>query len=81
MHPTIKVGEWDNLSPAETFEKIKNWIVPCPIFNATGQPVVTIPVAKEPDTGLPIGVQLVGKLGMETTIISLAAQLEKIVGN
>jgi Asp-tRNA(Asn)/Glu-tRNA(Gln) amidotransferase A subunit family amidase len=26
-------------------------------------------------------VQLVGKLGMETTIISLAAQLEKIVGN
>jgi amidase len=78
MHPTIKVGEWANLTPAATFEKIKNWIVPCPIFNATGQPVVTIPTAIEPDTGLPIGVQLVGKLGAETTIIALATQLERL---
>jgi amidase len=78
MHPTIKVGEWNHLSPEETFEKIKNWIVPCPIFNATGQPVVTVPTAIEPDTGLPIGVQLVGRFGMDTTVISLAAQLEQL---
>jgi amidase len=79
MHPTIKVGEWAHLTPAETFEHIKNWIVPCPIFNATGQPVITIPTTLDPNTRLPIGVQLVGKLGCEATIISLASQLEQMI--
>ncbi len=73
LHPTIKIGEWANLSPEETMAKIADWISPCPVFNATGQPVVVLPVDT---TNLPLGVQLVGDLGTEALLISLAAQLE-----
>jgi amidase len=76
MHPVIKVGEWQNLSPKETLDKIANWILPCPPFNATGQPVINIPTGFDRN-GLPLGVQLVGKPNAERTIIALAAQIEQ----
>ena len=76
MHPTIKVGEWSGLSPEDTLEKIINWIFPCPVFNATGQPVVNIPTSFDRH-GVPLGVQIVGKPNAEATIISLASSLEK----
>ncbi|GAB4529819.1 MAG: amidase [Pleurocapsa sp.] len=76
MHPVIKVGEWQNLSPKETLDKIANWILPCPPFNATGQPVINIPTGFDRN-GLPLGVQLVGKPQAEGTIIALAAQIEQ----
>ncbi|MBW4664197.1 MAG: amidase [Chroococcus sp. CMT-3BRIN-NPC107] len=75
MHPTIRVGEWANLSPQETFEKIINWVAPCPPFNATGQCAIALPAGFD-SIGLPIGIQLIGHPAAETTIISLAAQLE-----
>lgn len=75
MHPTIRVGEWANLSPQETFEKIVNWVAPCPPFNATGQCAIALPTGFD-SVGLPIGIQLIGRPAAETTIISLAAQLE-----
>lgn len=46
-----------------------------PIFNLTGQPAITIPVGHGAD-GLPTCVQLVGRLGAEDTLYSLAAQIE-----
>jgi amidase len=73
LHPTIKIGAWAQLAPAEIMAKIADWVSPCPIFNATGQPVVVLPVDT---TKLPLGVQLVGNLGTEALLISLAAQLE-----
>ena len=76
MQPTIKIGEWQNLSPERTFEKIVNWILPCPPFNVTGQPAISIPAGFDTQ-GVPIGVQLVGKPNDEATIIALAAQLER----
>jgi amidase len=77
MHPTIRVGEWENLSPEVTLEKIINWIAPCPPFNASGQPAIAIPAGFD-SNGLPIGVQLVGRPAAEATIIALAAQIEAI---
>lgn len=77
MHSTIKVGEWQNLSPEETFERIVNWILPCPPFNTTGQPVINIPTGLD-SQGLPVGVQIVGKPKAEATIIALAAQIEQV---
>ena len=76
MHPTIEVGEWQDLTPEETFERIVNWILPCPPFNTTGQPVINIPTGLN-SQGLPIGVQIVGKPKEEATIIALAAQIEQ----
>ena len=75
MHPTIKVGEWQDLEPAAIFEKIVNWIAPCPPFNATGQPTINIPVGFDRN-GVPLGVQIVGKPTQEQTIIALAARIE-----
>ncbi|MBE9225801.1 amidase [Phormidium sp. LEGE 05292] len=76
MHPTIRVGEWAELSPEETLAKVINWVAPCPPFNASGQPSIAIPMGFNSATGLPLGVQLVGRPAAEATLISLAAQIE-----
>lgn len=75
MHPTIRVGEWADLSPEETLPKLVHWVAPCPPFNASGQPSIVIPTGFDPN-GLPLGVQLVGRPAAEATLISLAAQIE-----
>ncbi|UBF28164.1 amidase [Kovacikia minuta CCNUW1] len=75
MSPQIRVGEWANLCPQRTLKEITRWIAPCPPFNATGQPAIALPVGFTPE-GLPLGVQLVGRPAAESTLISLAAQVE-----
>ncbi|MBP5977410.1 amidase [Brasilonema sp. CT11] len=75
LHSPIRVGEWANLSPEETFQKIVGWVAPCPPANATGQPAIALPVGFD-ELGLPMSVQLVGRPSAEATLISLAAQLE-----
>jgi len=46
------------------------------VWNLTGQPACSVPAGFD-DDGLPLGVQLVGRHGEETTLLSLAAQLER----
>jgi amidase len=46
-----------------------------PVFNLTGQPAITIPAGLGSD-GLPLSVQLVGRIGAEDTLYSLAGQIE-----
>lgn len=75
LHPAIRVGEYANLTPEQTLQNIIDWIAPCPPFNATGQPAIALPTGFD-SRGLPVGVQLVGKPADESTLISLAAQLE-----
>ncbi len=75
LHPTIRVGEWAALEPEAVLAKVLEWIFPCPLFNATGQPVVSLPVSLD-GNGLPVGVQLVGRPADEATLIAIAAQLE-----
>jgi len=45
-------------------------------FNMTGHPAISLPV---PVTGLPVGLQLVGKLGGTAGLLAIAASCEKII--
>jgi amidase len=56
---------------AEAFE----WTPWTPIFNATGQPAMSVPLHWNA-AGLPIGTHFVGRFGDEATLFRLAAQLE-----
>lgn len=46
-----------------------------PIFNLTGQPAVALPAGVDRE-GLPLSVQLVGRIGAEDVLYSVAAQIE-----
>lgn len=46
-----------------------------PLYNLSGQPAITVPAGLGGD-GLPLSVQLVGGLGAEDVLYSLAGQLE-----
>jgi amidase len=75
--PPVPLGHFD--SPAE--EPLRGLFqaaafVPfTPIFNVTGQPAISLPLHWNAE-GLPIGVQFVGRLGDEETLLSLAGELE-----
>jgi amidase len=49
-----------------------------PVFNATGQPAMSVPLYRN-DAGLPIGMHFVGRYGDEATLFRLAGQLERAV--
>ncbi len=76
-HPPIRVGEWTDLAPDAVFDRIVNWVSPCPPWNATGQPAIALPMGLGTN-GLPTGVQLIGRPATEGTLIALAAQLEAL---
>lgn len=46
------------------------------LFNATGQPAISLPLAEDGD-GLPIGVQFVARFGEEARLFRLASHLEE----
>ena len=77
LHQPIRIGAWADLAPEEAVAKIIHWVAPCPAFNASGLPAISLPTGFDPE-GLPVGVQLVGRHAAEATLISLAAQLEAV---
>jgi len=56
---------------ADSLEKTPNTM----LFNMTGQPAISLPLAWNADQ-LPIGVQFVGRFGAEASLLRLASQLE-----
>ena len=57
-------------------EKTFAFIPFTPLFNATGQPAMSVPLHWNA-TGLPVGVQFVARLGEDAMLLRLAAQLEQ----
>ena len=73
--PPVPVGWFDEVNPAENFERQKQFTPFTALYNVSGQPAVNVPLYWNQD-GLPIGVMLAGRPGDEATLISLSAQLE-----
>jgi amidase/6-aminohexanoate-cyclic-dimer hydrolase len=48
----------------------------CAVFNASGQPAASVPLAMSGD-GLPIGIHLAARFGDDETLIALCAELEQ----
>ena len=69
-------GLRNDRDPAADFQAQKEFTPFTSPYNVTGQPALSVPVCWT-DSGLPIGVQLVGRPFDEATIISLAAQMER----
>jgi amidase len=58
---------FEHLAPIESFTAL---------FNATGQPALSLPLCWS-RSGLPLGLQFVGRFGAEATLLRLAAALEQ----
>jgi amidase len=77
--PPARLGTYEpeaELEPRELFDSWSQLESFLPVFNATGQPAISLPL-HQGGTGLPIGMQLVGRFGDEATLLRLSAQLEQ----
>ena len=73
-YPAPKIGGiGKNVETAS--DEFLDWLSFTHPFNCTGQPAISLPLATS-KSGLPIGIQLVGRPRDEYTILSLGAQLE-----
>jgi amidase len=75
--PPALVGSLrDDTDPKAEFDAMTAFTPFTPLYNATGQPAVSVPLHWTP-AGLPIGVMFGGRYGDEATLVSLSAQLER----
>ena len=62
-------------SALTAFNKSARFIPFYPVFNLTGQPAISLPAGFGTD-GMPLSIQLVGRLGDEETLYSISGQIE-----
>ena len=76
--PPPRLGSYDDSGPDPMDAIRRAWPTAAfsGIFNATGQPAISLPLHWTED-GLPVGIQLVAALGREDLLIRTAAQLER----
>jgi amidase len=73
--PPPSIGKLQGRGAPWTLNAVAGWVPYNGVWNVTGQPAASVPAGLGAD-GLPRGVQLVGRPNDETTLLSLAAQLE-----
>jgi amidase len=74
--PPPRVGVWKDLAPEAAFTEAAVLGAFTAFFNVSGQPAVSVPAGLTTD-GLPIGVQLAGRLFDEATVLAVARELEQ----
>ncbi|MGA9286060.1 MAG: amidase [Solirubrobacteraceae bacterium] len=73
----LPIGTLDTAAPdpMSTFSRSGLFTPFTPVFNASGQPGISLPLYQGED-GLPLGVQLVGRPAGEAALLALASQVE-----
>jgi amidase len=73
----LPLGTLDTAAPEplSTFTRSGLFTPFTPVFNASGQPGISLPLYQG-DDGLPLAVQLVGRPAAEATLLALSTQLE-----
>lgn len=73
----LRLGTLDTAAPdpMSTFTRSGLFTPFTPVFNASGQPGISLPLYQGED-GLPLGVQIVGRPAGEAALLALASQLE-----
>jgi amidase len=78
--PPLPLGSLNSNDPALGAEgwtrKVFLFTPLTPLFNMTGQPAISLPLART-GHGLPLGMQFAARYGEEATLLCLAAQLEQ----
>lgn len=75
--PPVPLGTFDSPpdNPIYGMQRAVSFVPFTPLFNATGQPAMSVPLFWNAD-GLPIGTHFVARFGDEATLFRLASQLE-----
>ncbi len=74
---TPRIGQLDPTQDYEqVLERLLAWVAFTPYQNATGDPAVSLPLARD-EAGLPLGMMFTGPLGQEGRLLQLALQLEQ----
>jgi len=75
--PPVKLGTFDmeERDPQKSYAPLIDYVPFTAMQNVTGQPAINLPLHWN-SSGLPIGVQFVGRFGDELTLLQLARQLE-----
>ncbi|MDX1619922.1 MAG: amidase [Nitriliruptorales bacterium] len=74
-----RIGAHEGLGePEETWQANVDLVGATPMVNATGQPAASIPIHWDEESGLPVGVQLVGRYAAEATVLQVSRQLEQL---
>jgi amidase/6-aminohexanoate-cyclic-dimer hydrolase len=78
LKPPVPLGYLDTTlkDTKEYMERLYSFFGFTGLFNATGQPAMSVPLYWTPDN-LPVGLQFAGRFGEEALLFRLAAQLEK----
>lgn len=74
--PPVDAGSLRGAAPGAAGVARRAFMPNTRIFNLTGQPAMSMPLAWSRE-GLPVGVQFVGRMNGEATLLRLAAQLEQ----
>ncbi|MBV8301570.1 MAG: hypothetical protein JOY68_06580, partial [Candidatus Dormibacteraeota bacterium] len=77
-HPAPRIAHWRTSGWLRTGVAVARWMGFAPPWNLAGCPAVAIPVLTG-QSGLPVGVQIVGPPRTELTLLAIAAQLGRLL--
>ena len=74
--PLGTIETCNQADPMAGFLRAAEFTPYCAISNLTGSPAISVPLDHDADTGLPIGIQLIGQPEGEGVLLALSEQLE-----